>query len=46
MNKNIKTFIYDWVLKEWYRKNKPEVWINEKGVYNRLWWLKEGDKPK
>ena len=46
MNKNVKTFIYNWMIKEWYRKNKPEVWVNEKGVYKRLWWLKEGDKPK
>ena len=43
MNKNVKTFIYNWVIKEWYRKNKPEVWnydtshFGQKRSMMRLW---------
>lgn len=29
MNNNVKTFIYNWVIMEWYRKNRPEVWSDE-----------------
>lgn len=49
MNKNVKTFIYDWILKEWYRLGKPSIWCytgKDKSTYFFKLWIKEGDKTK
>ena len=34
---NVNKFIYDWILKEWYRKNKPYC---DKGKM-KLWWQRK-----
>lgn len=36
MNKNIKTFIYDWVLKEWYKKNKPTMYLGKLRLWTKI----------
>jgi len=43
-SKNVKTFIYDWVLKEWNKLDQPEVWsditrktFSKKQGKMRLW---------
>ena len=33
MNKNIRKFVYNWLLKEWYRRNKPTTYLGKL----RLW---------
>lgn len=48
-NQNVKMFIYDWVIKEWHKLDKPKVWDylvvrysdeHEVKPYYRLWMTK------